>query len=74
MRVVEIRVAVAGFGHILGAMRDWLDRNGGDPVKFETARESDDVIRIRVEFGRAELAEGFQREFGAAASNLTRAA
>lgn len=64
MNVIEIMVSVATFGDVLGAMRDWLDRNKCGPVKFETATEAPGSVRIRLEFDQPGFAEAFQQRFG----------
>ena len=69
MTAVELHVARTAFADTLGAMRDWLDRQDAGPVKFETAGREDGTIHIRVEFGRADLAQEFATRFGAAARN-----
>jgi hypothetical protein len=73
MRIVELYVTTGDFGNVLGAMRDWLDRNDGDPVKFESESHTDGLIRIRMEFSRADLAQAFRRDF-AGVGELTKAA
>ena len=65
MRVITIHMPAAGFGGVLGAMRDWLNRHKSDPVKFETRTEASGMILVRVEFDRVDLAEAFQRDFDA---------
>ncbi|HEX3536494.1 MAG TPA: hypothetical protein VHU15_06980 [Stellaceae bacterium] len=64
MHVIEIMVSVATFGDVLGAMRDWLDRNKCGPVKFETATEAPGSVRVRLEFDQSGFAEAFQQRFG----------
>lgn len=66
MHIVELRVARSGFGEALGEMRQWIDRHGGDPVKFETSMEPDGGIVVRLEFARAELGFAFRRDWGIA--------
>ena len=63
MNIVEIMVSVATFGDVLGAMRDWLDRNKCGPVKFETATEGPGSVRVRLEFDQPRFAEAFQQRF-----------
>jgi hypothetical protein len=62
MRVVQIRVSRAAFADTLGAMRDWLDRNGRPLVRFETASE-DHTILVKIQFDDDALAEGFRQDF-----------
>jgi hypothetical protein len=64
MTVSEIMVSVATFGDVLGAMRDWLDRNKCGPVKFETATEAPGCVRVRLEFDEPGFAGAFQERFG----------
>lgn len=64
MQVIEIRIAVAGLGDALGAMRDWLDRNKCGAVRFETATEPPAAVRVRLEFAEPGWAEAFGRQFG----------
>ena len=66
MHIVELRVARKGFGETLGEMRQWIDRHGADPVKFETSMEPDGHIAVRLEFARPELGLAFRRDWGIA--------
>jgi len=74
MQVVEVRIARAGFGDILGEMREWIDRHGGDPVKFDTSTDSNGDIVIRLEFARAELGFAFRRDWALAVIGTASAA
>jgi hypothetical protein len=65
MRVAEVRVVRAAFGDVLGAMREWLDRNDGRPAHFETAADDGGSITIKVRFDSDDLAETFRRTFNA---------
>jgi len=49
MRIVEVRSERAAFPRTLGAMREWLDRNGRPLVRFETATDdSSSIITVNV--------------------------
>jgi hypothetical protein len=64
MRVAEVRVVREGFADVLGAMREWLDRNDRPLAHFETeADENGGVITIKARFESDDLAELFQRAF-----------
>ena len=64
MRVVEIHLPLASFATILGDMRDWLDHNRCDTVKFASATEASGIVRIRVEFPFEDgLAAAFRQRF-----------
>jgi hypothetical protein len=64
MRVAEVRVVRAGFADVLGAMREWLDRNDRPLAHFETeADENGGVITIKARFESDDLAELFRRAF-----------
>ena len=64
IRVAEVRVVRAAFGNILGAMREWLDRNDRRPAHFETTADDDGGIIIKVRFNSDDLAEKFRQAFG----------
>jgi hypothetical protein len=64
MKIAEIDVAVSAFGEALGAMRAWLDEKKTGPVKFETESGVPGTIRVRLEFGEADLAAAFEQQFG----------
>ena len=64
MRVAEVRVVRASFADVLGAMREWLDRNDRPLAHFETeADENGGVITIKARFESDDLAELFRRAF-----------
>src|SRR5256885_9972527 len=63
--VAEVRVTRAAFGDILGAMREWLDRNDRRPAHFETTADDGGGIIIKLRFNSDDLAEMFQQAFGA---------
>ena len=62
MRVVQLHISRAVFADTLGAMRDWLDRNGRPLVRFETASDGD-AISVKVQFEDDALAEAFRQHF-----------
>jgi len=64
MRVVELRIDRRALGETLGAMREWIDRVGAGPVKFESETDPNGLVVIRLEFGRAELGFAFRRDWG----------
>jgi hypothetical protein len=63
MRVAEVRVMRATFGAVLGAMREWLDRNESRPVYVETAADDGGIITIMARFDSDDLAEKFRMAF-----------
>ena len=63
MRVVEIRVERSTFGETLAEMREWIDRNGGDPVKFESSIDRNGRVLIRLDFVRPEVGFAFRRDW-----------
>ena len=66
MRVAEVRVVRASFADVLGAMREWLDRNDRPLAHFETeADENGGVITIKARFESDDLAELFRGAFNA---------
>ncbi len=64
MRVAEVRVVRAGFADVLGAMREWLDRNDRPLAHFETEANDVGLITIKVRFDSDDLAELFRQAFG----------
>lgn len=62
MRVARLTVSRAAFGDTMGAIRSWLDANGGPLVRFETASDGD-AIEIKLEFPDEAFADAFRREF-----------
>ena len=61
--VAEVRVGRAAFGNLLGAMREWLDRNERRPTHFETEADDGGVITIKVRFDDDDLTEIFRQAF-----------
>jgi hypothetical protein len=57
-------VVRAGFADVLGAMREWLDRNDRPLAHFETEADDGSIITIKVRFDRDDLAELFRQAFG----------
>ena len=49
MRKIEIRVRRADLPHEMGAMREWLDRSGYVPSRFDCKQDAEGVL-ICVEF------------------------
>ena len=72
MRVAEVRVMRATFGAVLGAMREWLDRNESRPAYVETAADDGDIITIKVRFNSDDLAETFRRAFDGSSAPLAK--
>ena len=69
-----MRVVRAAFGNVLGAMREWLDRNERLPTHFETAADDGGIVTIKVRFDDDELTEIFRRHSpGPMASRTERA-
>jgi hypothetical protein len=62
--VAEVRVGRAAFGNLLGAMREWLDRNERRPTHFETEADDGGIITIKVRFDDDDLTEIFRQAFG----------
>ena len=65
MRAVDLHLNRAGFGESLSDMRRWLDHNDCVPATFGTATESLGTVLVHVEFREDDLAEAFERDFGA---------
>ena len=61
--VAEVRVGRAAFGNLLGAMREWLDRNERRPAHFETEADDGGIITIKVRFDDNDLTEIFRQVF-----------
>ena len=61
--VAEVRVGRAAFGNVLGAMREWLDRNERRPTHFETEADDGGIITIKVRFNDNDLTETFRKAF-----------
>jgi hypothetical protein len=66
MLVVEISVSAADLAATLATMRNWLDHNKCNPVKFESQPEQGGVILVRVHFDAADLANAFRQSFAPA--------
>jgi hypothetical protein len=56
-------VAALELGATMSGMREFLDRHGADPVRFETMRDGPGTVIVRVEFNGSDVAELFRREF-----------
>lgn len=67
MQIVELLVGRKEFGEVLGGMREWIDRAGAGPVKFESESHSSGLVMIRLEFSRADLGFAFHRDWQAEA-------
>lgn len=63
MHVVELRVERSAFAEILAKLREWIDRNGADPVKFESATGPSSHILVKLEFSSSGSAAAFRREW-----------
>ena len=63
MHVVELRIERSAFAEILAELREWIDRNGADPVKFESATDRSNRILVKLEFSSSESAAAFRREW-----------
>jgi hypothetical protein len=75
MRVAEVRVMRATFGAVLGAMREWLDRNDRRPAQFETETDDDGgFITITARFDSDDLAEKFRQAFDGSSVPLAKPA
>jgi hypothetical protein len=48
---------------MLGAMREWLDRNDRPIVRVETERDDGGAITIKIQFEGNDLAEQFRQSF-----------
>jgi hypothetical protein len=62
MRTATVRLRVADLSREMAAMREWLDRNRHEPVKF-TYDQLRDAVVVSVDFLKAEDAEEFARHF-----------
>jgi hypothetical protein len=67
---VEIQVKRSAFGQALADMREWIDHNGGgDSVKFESTSRPNGHVMVALDFGRADLAVAFRRDWVEALAN-----
>jgi hypothetical protein len=65
MQVVEVQIVRSGFANVLGAMREWLDRNASPGLaQFETQADDGGVtITIKAQFNSDDSAELFRQSF-----------
>ena len=63
MRAIALQVQRSMFGQTLGEIREWIDRNRADPVKFASTSDPNGYVVVRLEFPRAELGFAFRREW-----------
>jgi hypothetical protein len=62
MPTVTVRLPGAGFAAAMAAMREWLDNNRCEPVKFKYDQDDEEVI-VYVEFLEDLEGEAFSRRF-----------
>ena len=62
-RFVHVRVSQDDFGEIIGAMREWVDRNNCWLERFETEAGDGGSVIIKAQFTEDDLAERFRSEF-----------
>jgi len=65
MRAVDLRVDARQLADTYEHMRVWLDHEHCVPVDFDQTTDRTRTVHIRVSFREDELADDFQREFGA---------
>jgi hypothetical protein len=67
MSDVDVWIKAAELADTFEHMRTWLDHNDCIPANFDVRTgEPDTVLVVHVEFDRDDVAEAFQRDFGAA--------
>jgi hypothetical protein len=62
MRTVTVRVPAAGFSAAMAAMREWLDCNRYEPMKFHCDQD-DEAVVLSVEFSNNQEGEEFAAHF-----------
>ena len=68
MRTVEVHSDRAAFPEMLGAMREWLDRNSRPLVRFETEANGD-IVTIKVRLTRTIWPRAFDSPLRAATTH-----
>ena len=72
--IAEIPINAAALAGTLANMRNWLDHNRCEPVRFETESGEPGNLVIRVEFKTDSDAQAFRLAFGTGAAEHTVAA
>jgi hypothetical protein len=62
MRTVTVQLRAADLSREMVAMREWLDRNGYEPSRFDCDQNGDDII-LSVDFWMDVAAKAFARRF-----------
>jgi hypothetical protein len=62
MRTVKVRLHAADISREMAVMRQWLDRNGYEPRKFNWDQDRDTVV-LSIEFTVDAAADAFARRF-----------
>ena len=62
MRRVTVRLPTAEFSAAMAAMREWLDGNRSEPIKFKYDQE-DEAVVVSVEFLDDRAGEAFAQRF-----------
>ena len=62
--IVELPISAATLAGTLANMRNWLDHNRCEPVRFETKSGERGTVVIRVEFKADSHAKAFRLAFG----------
>jgi hypothetical protein len=62
MRTVKVQLHAADLAREVAVMREWLDRNGYEPRKFNLDQDRDTVV-LSIEFMVDAAAEAFARRF-----------
>lgn len=62
MRTVKVRMRAADLSREMAAMREWLDRNGYEPKRFDCDQDGDAVV-LSVDFMVDAEAEAFAVRF-----------
>lgn len=65
MPMVDLWINTAELVDTFEHMRSWLDHEECVPVNFDQSASEPGKIHIHVEFKKDDLADAFQREFGA---------
>lgn len=71
--ILEILIAASSLADGMARMRNWLDHNHCEPVRFETSTDEAGAVLIRVEFADGTDAAAFRTAF-AEDSDQTQAA
>jgi hypothetical protein len=63
MQIVKVRFPAVDLSREMAAMREWLDSNRYEPVRFDYDHDGVDVV-LSIEFMLDEAAKAFAKRFG----------